>query len=220
MFPVLGKTTLVSRVIERVRSEKDILGGSLAYFYFKHSRAGVVNKSAMEHMLRAFLDQLLEQDDGLLEHIQKSCDSVHRPDDFREPLLKSLVQDCVVLQHRCWIVVDCLDECDSGRHIDECESSLVLSWFLDEILRTYKAGNLSSVRLLVAGQSDGDIDKQLIGQPTINLDSAKSHLCDLKTYVTAMAAKIRDQFEIPDSRANEITEKVTLTANGTFEILI
>ncbi|CAP71863.1 uncharacterized protein PODANS_6_7990 [Podospora anserina S mat+] len=31
-----------------------------------------------------------------------------------------------------------------------------------------------------------------------------------------MATKIRDRFEIPDSRANEITEKVTLTANGMF----
>ncbi|KAK0726533.1 hypothetical protein B0T21DRAFT_293535 [Apiosordaria backusii] len=214
-MPGSGKTTLVSRIIDHIKSEKVSLGGSLAYFYFKHNRAGGTSGTAISRMLRALLTQFLEQDDGLLGRIQEKCGSLHKPTDLQESILKSLGKDCIALQHRCWIVVDGLDECNDEHQADKLESLEVMRWFMGEVLPTDDNGRFP-IRLLFSGQRDGYIDRQLSNCAMINLDTTESHVRDVEHYVNHMAMKIKSRFHITQSRATEIAQKVSITANGMF----
>src|SRR6266568_978066 len=66
----LGKTILVSRIIDNLRSQTTASKTPLLFFYFKHHEE---TKKSMNGMLRALLVQLLYQDDTLIEYFYQKC---------------------------------------------------------------------------------------------------------------------------------------------------
>ncbi|KAK4183033.1 hypothetical protein QBC35DRAFT_526351 [Podospora australis] len=156
-------------------------------------------------------------DDGaVLDLIQKRWESLRNPDVIPESFLKELGEDCILLQRRCWIVLDGLDECDQICPKNGTpESVRLINWFLEQILPDVESEN-GFVRLLISGQRDGHVDQVLSGFPSINLDTMEHHKHDIQLYTYRWAAEIRKRFNLDHTKEREIAEKVGIRAKGMF----
>lgn len=159
----------------------------------------------MTDMLRAFVVQLLYQDDSILDYLQKQVLTTD-PSHLRAlPQLEKLVLDVVLVQKRCYIVIDGLDEGETGT------PEKVLRWLNNVLIPDSNAAGVP-VKLLVSGQRDGILDQHL-NCPSIRLDKTESHLRDIERYSLAMAIQLKDKFEIDDEET--IARQVTEASKGT-----
>ncbi|KAK3995723.1 hypothetical protein QBC44DRAFT_356077 [Cladorrhinum sp. PSN332] len=211
-----GKTTLASTIINHLKSNRDVLNGNVAFFYFKHRREETNTKS-MVRMLRAIVSQLLDQDNTLLGPLQAKCGSLGKSDVIQEPFLKALSKDCIALQRRCWIVLDGLDECDGPGSCQGIKSKALemIDWFWKEILPPNPLDNCP-VRVIFSAQRDGQVDQKLAGNPSINLDAMKAHLVDVQRYIDLKTAEIATRFSLDSSTASMVAGQVASTARGMF----
>jgi hypothetical protein len=204
-----GKTTLVSRIIDHMRFQQPLLNGPVAFFYFKHREA---SKTSMAAMLRAIIVQLLYQDDTVLEFLHQKCASMSNTELLRLPFLQDLTKGCLSMQRRVWIILDGLDEAED-QHGGNHEASTVIKWFQKSIM----LGSLfreNQVRLLVAGQRDGHIDRLLSLCSEIRLEQMNSHADDIENYSRLRAASIRDRFSLEPAEEKNIIKMVTDTSKG------
>ncbi|KAL2284910.1 hypothetical protein FJTKL_08467 [Diaporthe vaccinii] len=68
-MPGAGKTTLVSRIIDGMTKETTAQQRPLLNFYFEHGQSG---KTLLMDMLRAFIEQLLQQDDAIVDDLHET----------------------------------------------------------------------------------------------------------------------------------------------------
>jgi hypothetical protein len=168
----VGKTTLVSRIIDHFRSQKVILRKPMVLFYFKHRDDA---KRSMSAMLRALMVQLLYHDDTLLEYLHQKCSPMSKSELTTLPVLQELAKECLTSQDKVWVVLDGLDECGAQQNTDNKESWRIIEWFQNSVMPvSYSQG--SRIRLLLAGQRDGYLDQQLSAHPGINLDTTNAHI--------------------------------------------
>ncbi|KAK4162972.1 hypothetical protein QBC43DRAFT_345576 [Cladorrhinum sp. PSN259] len=215
-MPGCGKTTLTSTVVDYLKSKREILDGTIAYFYFSH-RDGKGTVKPMGTTLRALVAQLLDQDSTLLGPLQEKCSSLSKSDVVQEPFLKQISKDCINLPRRCWIVLDGLDQCDEpGAYpSDKLQAIQLIDWFLEQVVLSSLTGT-TPVRVLFSAQRDGYIDHKLSSFPSINLDGSESHLTDVRCYISHKAAKIASRFSLDASFESAMAEQIATNAGGMF----
>jgi hypothetical protein len=182
----------------------------IAFFYFKHNDDA---KRSMAAMLRALIVQLLYQDDALLEYMHRKCHSMSKFELMSLPVLQELAKECIMSQHKAWVVLDGLDDSASERITDSMESWRIIDWFQNSIMpASYSQG--SRIGLLLVGQRDGRLDKQLSAHPGINLDTISAHIRDIEDYSTSRGAEIRERFSLDPSGLAKITKRLTDASKG------
>lgn len=204
----IGKTTLVSRIIEHLKDQRTHTETTLVFFYFKHNEK---TKKSMSSVLRALLVQLLDQDKTSLKYLHQKLAELSGSDVTKLDLLQELVKDRLLSQESVRIVLDGLDECADEPIADNKEARRIIEWFHNSVMPEALPGQL---RLLIAGQRDGQLDEFLSPHPTIRLDGTEAHLKDIRSYSMTRAVEIREKFSLSSSEEIEIVERVTDASNG------
>src|SRR3569833_70346 len=205
-----GKTTLVSRIVEYIKSRQQELGGSVVYFYFKHRDP---SKRSMIAMLRAIVSQLVDQDNLLLEHLHRKWANLGDPREFSNVLfLKELTLDCLASQQRVWLILDGLDECDGA-------SGAMLQWLQDLNQLSSSASGEARVRLLFAGQRDGNIDERLLSCPEVRLVGIDSHSRDIEEYTKVRAVQLRERFLLDSADEEKAVQRIKDSSKGESSLL-
>lgn len=168
-------------------------------------------------MLRAFLIQLVDQDDSLIEHIYQKCSSATSSELRTISTLKQLAEEILKSQQRWLIVLDGLDECGDGQNMKR-ESEGIIEWFKHSVIPSSHSQG-GSVRLLLAGQRDGVLDQHLSGYPNIKLDTIDAHLRDIRNYAKSRAADIQRRFSLSQDSKAEIINKVTAASKGEHHLI-
>ncbi|RYP51599.1 hypothetical protein DL768_003106 [Monosporascus sp. mg162] len=211
-MPGAGKTTLVSRVVDHLRSEATTTKTPLLFFYFKHHEE---TKNSMGGMLRALLVQLLYQDDTLIEYFYQKCCSTITSELRTLSVLKELAQESLKSQHHCLIVLDGLDECVSGQNTRHEGLKGIIDWFQNSVIPDSRSEG-GCIQLLLAGQRDGVLDQHLSALPGIKLDTIDAHLRDIWDYAVSRVSEIRERFPLSHDMQAQITSKVTAASKGMF----
>jgi hypothetical protein len=189
--------------------------GNVVFFYFMHKCRDGIERTNSRSMFRAILTQLLNQDHETLEYMQKECGSLGKTDVLEESFLKGLVEHCLKIQRKVWVVLDGLDECDEwlekGARVSE--SRRIIEWFQEAVLSS-SASPTCSIRLLILAQRDGVIEKALSKFPSISLDAETPHLKDIEQYSKARAALIRERFSLEPDEVATIVRKVVKESKG------
>jgi len=212
MTNIPGKTTLISRVIDHLKSQTTTSKTPLLYFYFKHDDE---TKKSMDGMLRAVLVQLLYQDETLIEYFYQKCCSTGTSELRRLSRLKELAQESLKSQRHCLIVLDGLDECEDEQPTSHEESKGIIDWFHNSVIPTSHSEG-GCIRLLLAGQRDGVLDQHLSAYPGIKLDTIGGHLHDIRDYVLSGASDIRARFSLSLDCEAKIIEKVIKASKGEY----
>lgn len=216
MTKTLGKTTLVSRIVDHLRSQTAASKRPVLFFYFKHHEE---TKKSMDGMLRAILVQLLHQDNVLVEHFYQKCFSNSTSGTMTLSALKELALESLKSQKYCLIILDGLDECGDGLNARHEESKGIIEWFKESVIpKSHSEGG--HIRLLLAGQRDGVLDQHLRAYPVIKLDAADAHLHDIRDYAVSRASEIRRRFSLSYENQTEIINRVTATSKGEYGILL
>jgi len=202
-------------MVEHLQTEKLTVDARVLFFYFGHTHKDEVQKTKGV-MLRAFLHQLVDQDDGLLDYMHQELASVTDSTLLDEQRLGRLVKHCLGGQQMVWVVLDGLDDCDDTREMDKMQSRHVIRWFQEEVLLPSNPSQVKSIRLLISGQRDGHIDQMLRKHPWINLDTTKAHIGDIENFVKSRSARIRDRFSLDTKEETEIARKVISLSRGMF----
>lgn len=204
MTTKLGKTTLVSRIVDHLRAQNAASKIPLLFFYFKQHEE---TKNSMDGMLRAILVQLLYQDDTLIEFFYQKCCSTSTSEFTTFSALKELAQESLKSQNHCMIVLDGLDECGDGHGI--------IKWFQDSVIpKSHSEGGC--IRLLLAGQRDGVLDRHLSACPGIKLDATDAHFCDIEVYAESRTFEIRERFSLSRDNQAEIIKRVSAASKGEY----
>jgi len=204
----IGKTTIVSRIIDDLKSRAASLTIPIVYFYFgQEAETG----TRMDDLLRAILVQLLYQDDTLVDHFfPLLCSTSASELKFK---LKSLVEEALKTQRRCIIVLDGLDACGVGENQNRDGPKEIIQWFKNTVIPISRTEG-GIIQLLVAGQRDGILDQCLAPKLAINLDSAKNHLSDIARYVSSITSEISERFSLSIDEQRNLTERVTNASKG------
>ncbi|KAF2684142.1 hypothetical protein K458DRAFT_279973, partial [Lentithecium fluviatile CBS 122367] len=183
----------------------------LLFFYFKQHEE---TKNSMDGMLRAMLVQLLYQDDTLIELFYQKCCSTSTSELTNFSALKELAQESLKSQNHCFIVLDGLDECRNGHKSYE-ESIRIIEWFQNSVIpESHSEGG--SIRLLLAGQRDGVLERHLAACRSIKLDATDAHFRDIQDYAESRTFEIRKRFSLSCAKQAEIIKRVTAASKGMF----
>ena len=203
----LGKTTLVSSVIDRFLDQAAELRDSccsISYFYFKHDQP---DKRTHKSLLRAVVDQLITQDVSLSHELLDEFSSIDSCQLSIERL-QSYARTGFASYQTSFVVVDGIDECTKD------EAKKAVKWLLS-LLGPRLGEPDGLVRVLVAGQRDGVLDDLLASQPAISLE-APSHSADIRQYCEEISGDIQAKFSISDSLRDFIACRVTDGAQGNY----
>ncbi|KAI0402033.1 hypothetical protein F4802DRAFT_600410 [Xylaria palmicola] len=208
-IPGAGKTLIASTIINKLRADAGACHRTCLFFYFKHSSD---TKRSMANMLRAFLTQLMHQDNTLIPEFHGKCHALSNAEARQLHNLKIWTVELLKSQNYCTIVLDGLDECykDGNR-----ESKKILEWFLLSVLPDCEREG-ATIRLLVLGQRDGDLDLFLLDFPSIRLDRESSHSKDLRLFTQKRASELGQRFGLDLEEEQDIVRRVTDTAKGMF----
>lgn len=166
----------------------------------------------MASMLRAFLTQLIHQDHTLIPEFHGKCSAFSNAEARQLHNLKTWTVELLRSQNACTIVLDGLDEC--YKH-GNSESKKILEWLLLSVLPDCEREG-ATIRLLVLGQRDGDLDLFLLEFPSIRLDGESSHTNDLRLFTQKRASEIGQRFGLDLEEEQDIVHRVTDTAKGRF----
>jgi Cdc6-like AAA superfamily ATPase len=115
-IPGAGKTVLTSIIIEELnmRAQSDTSIG-IAYFYFDFRRR---DEQRPEKVLASILRQILQRRASLPDNVKTLYDN-HNHDQMSLPIdiLSKALHSVIGLYSRVFIVVDALDECQSGNRV-------------------------------------------------------------------------------------------------------
>ncbi|KAK4466013.1 hypothetical protein QBC42DRAFT_335816 [Cladorrhinum samala] len=212
--PGAGKTTLVSSIVEKLLAERsNSLKNSphselaLAYFYFKH---GQDDKNTLNGMLRAFLEQLIDQDLGVSRHFHELINTMSGVNLRSTKTLEGLVQTCLEGYRATYLILDGLDECADG------EALKTIEWVLSLVSHQHEPTDTTAkIRIALAGQHDGVMDIPLASHPSISLDHA-GHRQDIHSYTETFVHKIQEKFNLSANLKEEIVSLVLKEAEGMF----
>ncbi|KAI6091204.1 WD40 repeat-like protein [Hypoxylon rubiginosum] len=208
-IPGAGKTTLMSTIIEKLLEQRQSTKNKhflVAYFYFKHQEK---NKATFDGLLRAVLDQLVDQDPDLSDHLFPDIPHFQgMGSQLTETTLKSLVKSALESCRLSYIILDGLDECAKG------EARKSTQWFLSLIDDGFE-NTTAALRVLFSGQRDGSLDQMLANRPSISLEES-GHAEDINRYCRVLCKQIRVQFGLSPEKENLIASRVTEGAQGMF----
>lgn len=201
-----GKTTLVSAVVEKLLNEKNAAQNwtAVAYFYFKHGQS---NKNTFNSMLRALLDQLIEQDQASSTHFHGRIATEADANLCSTQVLRDLVKIALEDYQAVYMVLDGLDECEDG------EAAKSINWLIS-LANSAAIGQDAKLRILFSGQRDGVLDSLLASQPSISLDTS-AHLDDIHAYVQEFSNRIKDKFTLSTQIQQGIVSLVLSETKGT-----
>ncbi|KAJ3579030.1 hypothetical protein NPX13_g1537 [Xylaria arbuscula] len=208
-MPGAGKTLIASTIINKLRADVGVCHRTCLFFYFKHSSE---TKRSMTSMLRAFLTQLMYQDDTLIQEFHGKCHAFSNTEARQLHNLKTWTADLLSSQNACTIILDGLDEC--YKH-GNSESKKILEWLLLSVLPDCERKG-ATIRLLVLGQRDGDLDLCLLDFPSIRLDRESPHSDDLRLFTQKRASDIGQRFGLDLEEEEDIVCRVTDIAKGMF----
>ncbi|KAI1355974.1 hypothetical protein F5Y01DRAFT_325067 [Xylaria sp. FL0043] len=206
--PGAGKTTLMSAVIEKLQERKRVSAVEnccVAYFFFKHNH---VDKGSHNSLLRAILEQLIEQDPIMSDHLFREISVIEGTKLRSTQTLEKLVRAALRSYQISYMILDGLDESSQG------EASKSISYFLSITKEEWK-GPDAMLRVLFCGQRDGILDKLLVDQPQISLESTR-HVEDIRLYCETFCKQIGSKFGIASSMEEDIASRVAGEARGMF----
>ncbi|XDG07697.1 hypothetical protein ABKA04_007312 [Annulohypoxylon sp. FPYF3050] len=206
-IPGAGKTILMSTVIEKLLESRNLTvkKSCVAYFYFKYKQPG---KRSFSDLLRAILDQLIDQDPDMSDHL---FDEISILEGTRAPsaeILMKLIKAVLESYHISYIVLDGLDECDKK------EAKKSVEWFLS-LMNSGSRESSATLRILFCGQRDGILDKLLENQPSISVE-ASGHVEDIRRYCRKRCERIQEKFDISVAMKEDIFSRVMDGAQGMF----
>ncbi|OTA80302.1 hypothetical protein M434DRAFT_228741 [Hypoxylon sp. CO27-5] len=206
-IPGAGKTTLMSVVIEDLLNNRrpGVNNHCVVYFYFKHKQP---EKESHNSLLRAILEQLIDQDSSMSDHLSKETTGIEGTNLRSTRTLEKLVRTGLESYPISYIVLDGLDECARD------EASKSVKWFLS-LLNGGLDNTSATLRVLFCGQRDGTLDNLLAGQASISLESS-GHIDDVRRYCQDICKKIQQKFDISSEMGEDIVSRVTNEAQGMF----
>jgi hypothetical protein len=197
-----GKTMLLCGIVDEL--EKD--GGGLSYFFCQAADDRINSATAV---LRGLIYMLVVRQPSLIQHVQKRYDHAGRQlfeginawiavrdiftDILRDPAL-----------HPPYLVVDALDECQTGR-----------PQLLGLILSTLMAYR---VKWLVSSRNWFDIEEKLaqVGQPLSLELNAESVSAAVQLYIQAKVRYLAETKKYDDQTAAQVTGYLSSNASDTF----
>ncbi|KAI1330306.1 WD40 repeat-like protein [Xylariaceae sp. FL0255] len=177
----------------------------IAYFFFKQNNP---DKDSHNSLLRAVLEQLIEQDPVMSDHLFKELSVLEGTKLRSTQTLQQLVRVALKGYQVSYMVLDGLDDCTS----DEASRSIV--WFLSVTREGWKSPD-AMLRVLFCGERDGILDKLLVDQPQISLESSR-HVEDIRLYCETLCKQIVQKFGISHSMEKDIATRVATGAQGMF----
>ncbi|KAF9769817.1 hypothetical protein IL306_012717 [Fusarium sp. DS 682] len=202
----IGKTTLISTVIEMLLREKRSMGceNTVVYFYFKHTQ-----NRAHNGLLRAVLEQLISQNMALSDQFFHDISSLEGEDLRKTEKLQGLIERALEACRVLYLVFDGLDECPRD------EAMKTVKWLLHLVSKDFQETNL---RLIISSQRDGAVDKLLKPYPSISLDKSETpaHTEDIERYCEEFCGRIEEEFGLTREIRNEILSEVLNSTNGMF----
>lgn len=156
------------------------------------------------------MEQIVTRDPSLSDHLFDELASMNGVNLRSTKKLESLVRTGFEHFRTCLILIDGLDEAAPG------EADKTLKWLLPVAEGSVKSYG-TSIRLLISGQRDGILDKELSRQPFIALETVPDHELDIDNYCAQATARIRSKFCISSEMESNIVSQVTLQANGKEE---
>lgn len=72
----------------------------------------------------------------------------------------------------------------------------------------------SYIRLLLAGQRDGILDRHLSVCPDIKLDTIGAHLQDIEEYAGSRTSDLRERFSLSYENQDQIKTRLVATSKG------
>jgi hypothetical protein len=195
----------MSAVIEKLQDSKQSGANKccIAYFYFKHN---VPDKESHNSLLRAILEQLIDQDPVMSDHLFKEISVIEGTKLRSTKTLEKLVRTALENYQISYVILDGLDECASN------EASKSVSWFLSIVNEEWKRTN-AMLRVLFCGQRDGVLDKLLANWPSISLETSR-HVEDICLYCQEFCKRIQEKFDITAELENDIASRVMDEAQG------
>jgi hypothetical protein len=183
------------------------------FFYFKHKDD---RKNSMRGMLQSLLVQVIYHDDVLADYFHNKLSGVSPAELGSLSLLKQLFLEALESQPSCIVILDGLDECVEQSQGIRGTSSIV-KWFHDSVLPSCNAKGCD-IRLLLSGQRDGVLDKELSAYDAwnIHVDKAQRHRKDIHNYAVEMAKQISGRFSLDKETEAMIISKVTDGSKGVY----
>lgn len=201
---------------------------TVLFFYCKYSDA---QKSSLTAVWRSILAQMIKRKEEVLSFVYDKVrllllSPAVRPFYFKisdsstvqlassseatldSKLLKELVEVSLQSCAKVIIVLDGLDECAPD------EEKRITAWILG-ILQRLNEDNPGSLRALLISQRDAALERLLRSVPVISLDT-QEHQKDIEAYCLSWMPLMKEKFEIPTARADQIATSVAAQADGGF----
>jgi hypothetical protein len=176
----LGKSVLASVVIDEI---KDKHSEPIGFFYCKH---GDPSRSTFVSVVKAFLSQLLVQQDHLLPYYYDESTASGEVNLHSSKLCKLLLRSMLQNIPRAFLIIDGLDECDPQ------ERKLILDFF-NEIINLCDSTTPGKVRLLIFGRDEVDIKKALSLGTVVRI-TPQDTIQDISNYIRHRAGVVQQKF--------------------------
>ncbi|KAI3321517.1 hypothetical protein HD806DRAFT_502761 [Xylariaceae sp. AK1471] len=213
-IPGAGKSTLMSTAIESLLETAESLPtqGEIAvtYFYCRHNMSNTgPNRNSFNAILRALLDQLIDQNPILSHHFSEEISNMDGLKLRSTQMLEQLVHTAIKAQKINYLILDGLDECGPD------QTTMIIDKFLSMLQKHIDEAAGTNFRVLFSGQRDGILDTKLERFPSVSLDN-QAHTSDVYHYCEMFAAQIRQKRRLTDELEHEIKSKVFGNAKGMF----
>ena len=197
----------MSSVIQQLLNDKASKSKkcSVAYFYFKNEQT---NKKSHNSVLRAMLDQLIDQDPNMSDHLFEGISFLNEVNLRSTKELEEMVKGVLECYQISYLVLDGLDECSSN------ERAETIKWFLS-LTNGGLDPNSAVLRILFCGQRDGVVDKLLDGHTSIEVHTS-GHVEDIRQYCRGFCERIQKKFAITTTERDAISSRVSEESKGKY----
>ncbi|KAI1128502.1 hypothetical protein F5Y10DRAFT_292051 [Nemania abortiva] len=203
-IPGAGKTMLASVIINKIKNDGV---GPNAFIYCKHRD---LNKNTFVSVMKAFLSQLLSQQDHLIPFYYDegiaSGEVVLSSTKLCKKLLRYILQNIP----EAFLILDGLDECEPD------ERKLILDFF-KEVINLCDSARPGKVRMLILSRDEPDIKKSLSAATIVRI-TRQDNLQDIERYIQHRAASIQKKFAplLSDEDREYIKQNVADRSEGMF----
>lgn len=127
--------------------------------------------------------------------------------------MEELVMTSLATFRRSFIVIDGLDEAATE------QAARTVKWLLSLANGGIDAKN-TTLRVLLCGQRDGNLDRSLADQPSLCLETFPGHSEDILRYCRQVCEDIRKKFDLSLEMAKDIASRVASQASGNISLQI
>lgn len=174
---------------------------AVAFFYCKYQDE---QKKTFRSIARAFLAQLLSQNEDLLPYLYDQCSVTGAVSLVSSEMCKELLEIALKTMPKTFIIIDGLDECDM------VERKTILS-FLTSVIE--KSDTPAKLRGLFISQDENDIRKHLRLAAALRL-TENHNKRDIESFATKWSLQIQNKFEISQPTQEYIASAVCEGSDG------